>query len=64
MASLGEQRQGMRANTRHHQQHDIGERHAQRDLEDSLGTTPAVGMHVHLLSVRASENRFNRGMEI
>ena len=48
MPGFGEQRQGVGANSGHYQQHDIGERYSQRDLEHSLGTTPSVGMHVHI----------------
>src|ERR1019366_5944621 len=50
----------MRANARHHQQHDVGEGHAQRDLEHSLGTTRAMNGAVHPLSVRGTRAGFKR----
>ena len=58
VSGFGEQGQRMGANAGHHQQHDVGEGHAERDLEHSLGTTRAVDVGVHFLSVRAAKAGF------
>ena len=60
MSGLGEQSQRMGADASHHQQHDVGQGHAQRDFEYSLGTSPAMDVNVHFLSVRAAEAGFKR----
>ncbi len=48
----------MGANARHHQKHDVGECHTERDLQHSLGTAPVVSVNVHSLSVRAGKPGF------
>jgi hypothetical protein len=58
VSGFGEQRQRMGTNAGHHQQHDVGESHAQRNLQYSLGTAPAMNVDVHFLSVRAGKAGF------
>ncbi len=58
MSGLGEQRQRMGTNPGHHQQHDVGKSHAQRNFQYSLGTAPAMNVDVHHLSVRAGKAGF------
>ena len=58
MSGLGQQRQRMGTNAGHHQQHDVGESHAQRNLQYSLGTAPAMNVDVHILSVRTGKAGF------
>src|SRR5271170_2378420 len=50
----------MGSNAGRDQQHDVSKGHAQRDLEHSLGTTPAMNVSVHPLSVRAPKAGFKR----
>src|SRR5208337_611049 len=55
----------MGANAGRHQQHDVGKGHSERNLEHSFRAAAAMGVEVHLLSVRAAEARFKaRGLRV
>ena len=48
----------MGPDARDHEQRDIGEGHAERNLQYSLGTACSVNVGVHSLSVRAAKESF------
>ena len=58
----GFREQGQRVGTdaSHHQQHDVGQGNAKRDFKHPLGTTRAMNVNVHTLSVRAARTGFKR----
>src|ERR1700677_854844 len=58
MSGLGEQRKGMSVNARYHEQHYVGASYAQRNFENSLWTTSAMNVDVHISSVRAAGTCF------
>src|SRR5579864_6128531 len=60
MARFGEQRQRMSADPGHHQEHDIGQSHGQRDLKYSRRPARAMNTHVHISSVRAYGTGFKQ----
>jgi hypothetical protein len=50
----------VRTDSGHHQQHDISEGYAERDLQHSLGTAPGMSVDMHTLSVRGAGTGFKR----
>src|ERR1700732_1728590 len=57
VSGLGEQRQGMGTDAGHDQQHDVGERHAKRNFENSRGSALSISMDVHNLKCTGGEVR-------
>ncbi len=60
MSGFGKQRQRMRPDAGHHQQHDVGQGHAERYLQNPRRTARAMNVPVHRSSVRACGAGFKR----
>ena len=58
---FGEQRQTVGTQSGDHQQHDIGQRHCKRDLQQSRGfrVAYAASMNVHSFSLKGAPPSFN-----